>query len=89
MHVHEHEKVRLRLKKIGGHVQAIERMLDEGRDCPEILLQISAVRGALAKVGRLVLEDHLDTCVVAAVEAGCGEKAIADLKESLAKFLAG
>ena len=89
MHEHKRDKVTLRLKKISGHVQAILRMLDEERDCPEILLQVSAVRGALAQVGRLILEDHLDTCVVEAVEAGCGEKAIAELKDSLARFLAG
>lgn len=89
MHEHKNEQVALRLKKIAGHVQAIERMLDESRDCPEVLLQVSAVRGALAQVGRLILEDHLDTCIVDAVKAGSGDKAISELKESLARFLAG
>lgn len=87
MHEHKRDKVELRLKKISGHVQAVLRMLDEGRDCPEILLQISAVRAALTQVGRLILEDHLDTCIVDAVQAGSGEKALSELKESLARFI--
>ncbi|MGB2982294.1 MAG: metal-sensing transcriptional repressor, partial [Candidatus Bipolaricaulia bacterium] len=76
-----------RLKKISGHVGAVLRMVEEGRDCPEILLQVSAVRAALTQVGKIILEDHLDTCIVDAVKAGSGEKAIAELKESLARFL--
>ncbi len=87
MHEHRHDQVTQRLKKISGHVQAVLRMVEEGRDCTEILLQISAVRAALTQVGRLVLEDHLDTCIVDAVKDGSGEKALSELKESLARFL--
>ncbi len=53
----------------------------------EVLLQISAVRDALDQVGRIILEDHMDTCIVAAIEEGYGERVIAKLKESLARFL--
>ncbi len=86
-----HEKTRLeladRISKIEGHVRAIGRMVEGDRDCPEVLLQISAIRAALGQVGRIILEDHLDTCIVAAIEEGSGEKAVAKLKESLARFL--
>lgn len=87
MHEHNRDQVELRLKKISGHVSAVLRMVEENRDCPEILLQISAVRAALTQVGRIILEDHLDTCIVDAVKAGSGEKALLKLKESLARFL--
>jgi len=87
MHEHSHEAAKLRLKKISGHVSAVLRMVEEDRDCPEILLQVSAVRAALTQVGRLILEDHLDTCIVDAIKAGSGEKALAELKESVARFI--
>ena len=87
MHEKSREPIVKRLKRISGHVQGVQRMIEEGRDCPDILLQISAVRAALNQVGRLVLEDHLDTCIVEAVRQGEGEKALSDLKESMARFL--
>jgi DNA-binding FrmR family transcriptional regulator len=87
MHEKTHAEVKERLSKVEGHVRAIGRMVDDNRDCPEVLLQVAAVRAALAQIGKIVFEDHLDTCIVAAVEDGAGEKAIAKLKESLARFL--
>jgi len=87
MHEKTHEEVKKRLSKVEGHVKAIGRMVEDGRDCPEVLLQVAAVRAALVQIGRIILEDHLDTCIVAAAEAGSGEQAIAKLKESLAQFL--
>lgn len=87
MHEHRHDQAIQRLRKIAGHVNAVVRMIEEGRDCPEVLLQISAVRAAISQVGRLVLEDHLDTCIVDAISEGSGEKALADLKQSLARFI--
>ena len=82
-----HQEVTVRLSKVEGHLRAVRRMVEDGRDCPEVLLQISAVRAALDKIGRIILEDHLDICIVAAIEEGSGEKAIAELKESLARFI--
>ncbi len=87
MYEHNRDQVELRLKKISGHVSAVLRMVEENRDCPEILLQVSAVRAALTQVGKIILEDHLDTCIVDAVKAGSGEKALSELKESLARFI--
>ncbi|MCD5412518.1 metal-sensing transcriptional repressor [Dehalococcoidia bacterium] len=87
MHEKTHQEVAARLSKVEGHLRAVRRMVEDGRDCPEVLLQISAVRAALDQIGRIILEDHLDTCIVAAIEEGSGEKAIAKLKESLARFL--
>ena len=52
-----------RLRRIGGQVDGVRRMIDEGEYCVDVLTQISAMTGALRKVGELVLEQHLRTCV--------------------------
>ena len=87
MHEHRRDQIVLRLKKAVGHAQAVLRMVEDNRDCPEILLQISAVRAALTQAGKLVLQDHLDTCIVDAIKNGSGEKALSEFKDSLSRFL--
>jgi DNA-binding FrmR family transcriptional regulator len=62
-------------------------MVDEERNCEEILLQIGAVKSALDKVGRLVLEGHLEGCVLEGIRSGNGEEVIHELKSALAKYL--
>lgn len=52
-----------RLRRIQGQLQGIERMLDEGRDCPELITQLLAARAALDQVGRLLLEKELERCL--------------------------
>jgi DNA-binding FrmR family transcriptional regulator len=59
-----------RLRRIAGQVAGIERMIDEDRYCVDVLLQIAAVRAALDKVGKLVLESHVETCVATALASG-------------------
>jgi CsoR family transcriptional regulator, copper-sensing transcriptional repressor len=87
-HRHEHhQQVLNRLARIEGHVRAIKRMVDEDTPCPEVLTQIAAVRSALNSVGRVILEDHLKSCMVEAVEKDDYKRALADLKNSLDKFI--
>jgi DNA-binding FrmR family transcriptional regulator len=62
-------------------------MVDRDVPCPDVLIQIAAVRSALYSVGRLVLEDHLQSCMVEAVEKGNYQQALRDLKISLDKFI--
>jgi DNA-binding FrmR family transcriptional regulator len=62
-------------------------MVEEDKDCPQILIQVAAIRAALNKVSRIVLEDHVETCMKDAVEAGEAEQYFAELKEALSKFL--
>jgi CsoR family transcriptional regulator, copper-sensing transcriptional repressor len=76
-----------RLARIEGHVRGLRRMVEEDKDCPELLIQVAAVRAALNQVGRIMLEDHMETCVLEAAKEGKSEKAIAELKEALIKFL--
>jgi len=88
MSVHrKREDVIKRLARIEGHVRGVRRMVEEDKSCPEVLLQLAAVRAALNRVGRMVFEDHVETCVSKAIKEGAGESAVAELKEALARFL--
>jgi len=85
---HEHhQQVLARLARIEGHVRAIKRMVENDTSCPDVLTQIAAVRSALNSVGRVILEDHLQSCVVDAVEKDDYQQAMKDLKNSLDKFI--
>lgn len=76
-----------RLSKAEGHIRGIRKMVEEDRSCPDVLLQIAAVKAALDKVGRIVLEDHIETCLMDAVRDGDVEARLSELKEALAKLL--
>ena len=52
-----------RLKRIEGQVKGIQKMVDEERYCVDILIQISAIRSAINKVGTIILENHIKGCV--------------------------
>ncbi len=76
-----------RLARVEGHVRGIKTMILEERPCPEVLIQIAAVRGALDRVARLILDEHLSQCVARAAAAGRIEAEIAELKAALDRFL--
>ena len=76
-----------RLSRIEGHVRGVRKMVEEDKDCPDVLLQVAAVRAALNQVGKILLEDHMESCVIEAAKEGKGEKAIEDLKAALTKFI--
>ncbi|MHB0886233.1 MAG: metal-sensitive transcriptional regulator [Bacillota bacterium] len=75
-----------RLKKIEGQVRGIQKMIDEDRYCVDILVQITAVRAALNKVGLQLLEGHTRGCVTAAIRGGRGDEAVDELVEVLSRF---
>ena len=76
-----------RLARAEGHVRGIAKMVQEDQACPAILLQTTAVQSALSKISQIMLEDHIETCVVKAIEEGRGEAAIQELKEALARLI--
>jgi DNA-binding FrmR family transcriptional regulator len=87
-HGHEHRKAVLdRLSRIEGHVRAVRRMVEQDEECPDVLVQIAAVRSALNSVGRVILEDHVKSCLMNAAEEGEFEKAFKDLRNSLDRFI--
>ena len=56
------------LASTSGHVKGIARMVDEDAYCIDVIKQIQAVQAALSKVGTMILDDHLRTCVTAAIQ---------------------
>ncbi|AUC61707.1 hypothetical protein AA637_11355 [Cyanobacterium sp. HL-69] len=89
-HIHSEEsrrKVINRLSRIEGHVRGIKTMINEHRDCPEILIQIAAIRGALDRVARIILDEHLSECITRAAEDGTIDMEIEALKAALDRFL--
>ncbi len=86
--MHKRRKnVKNRLSRIGGHINGIQRMVDEDRECSEVLTQIAAVRAALNNVAKILLEDHLESCMVDAVKSGNYEEFLEDLKKALSRYL--
>ena len=62
------DKVEARLRRVAGQVAGVQRMVEEDRYCVDVLIQISAVRAALSKVSKMMLESHIKTCVTGAFE---------------------
>jgi len=70
-----------RLKSVRGHLDGIVKMVDDDTYCVQVIKQIAAVRGALDRVSRLELQNHLEHCVLEQVQAGEGEAAVAELMD--------
>lgn len=88
-HTHSHESKKLVLNRMAraiGHMEKVRRMVEEDFDCSEVLIQLAAVRGALDSTGRIILRDHIQHCIVDAVEAG-DDDAVIDLCDAIDKFL--
>jgi DNA-binding FrmR family transcriptional regulator len=71
------------LRSARGHLDAVLRMVDEDAYCPDIMKQLSAVQGQLERANRLVLRNHLETCVAAAMAAGRTEEIVEELMQAL------
>ena len=88
-HAHTHENTKAvinRLSRAIGHLQSVKRMVEEGRDCSEVLVQIAAVRSAIDNTGKVILQDHLKHCIVDAVEQDDAQ-ALEDLCQAIDKFM--
>jgi DNA-binding FrmR family transcriptional regulator len=75
-----------RLKTIKGHIGGIERMIEEGKECQEVLLQIAAVKASLEKVGYSLLEEHAVQCLVKDNDGKVGAGEVAELINTILKF---
>lgn len=86
-HVHPNAKaVSNRLAKAIGHLEAVKNMVDRGEDCSQVLIQLAAVRSAINNAGKVILMDHLNHCIVDAVEDGDMEK-IKEFSEAIQRFV--
>ncbi len=89
-HVHDPEaqrKLLNRLARIEGHIHGIRSMIETNQPCPDVLLQIAAVRGALERVARLILDDHISQCISHAASTGDIEVELEELKRALDRFI--
>ena len=69
MHTHTQTKAVLnRMSRIIGHMESIRKMVETGRDCSEVLVQLAAVHSALQGVSRVILKDHIEHCIVDAAK---------------------
>ncbi len=78
-----------RLNRIEGQVKGIQKMVEEERYCVDILVQISAIRSAISKVGNIILENHIKGCVSNSIKNGEVEKSeelISELMDTINKF---
>jgi DNA-binding FrmR family transcriptional regulator len=78
-----HRSVLNRLKTSRGHLDGIIRMVEEDAYCPDLMKQLSAVQGSLERSSRIVLRNHLETCVAAAMAAGRTDEIVDELMEAL------
>lgn len=86
-HTHENTKAVLnRLSRAIGHLESIRRMVEDGRDCSEVLIQLSAVKSAINNTGKVILQDHIQHCLVDAIESGDME-AIEELNKAIDRFI--
>ena len=88
-HVHstaEKKAVLNRLSKAIGHLEAVKRMVERDEDCSQVLIQLAAVRSAINNTGKVVLKNHINHCIVEAVEEN-DQDAIKILNEAIDKFI--
>ena len=88
-HTHSHQNTKTvlnRLSRASGHLESVKRMVKDGRDCSEVLIQLSAVISALKNTGKIVLKDHMENCIVDAVRSGDKTK-IEDLTKAIDNFI--
>ena len=88
-HHHSHAQTKAvlnRLSRAIGHMESIKRMVEDGRDCSEVLIQLSAVKSAINNTGKIILQDHIEHCIVDAVEHG-DRDAIKELEKAIDRFM--
>ncbi|MBE6024443.1 MAG: metal-sensing transcriptional repressor [Cellulosilyticum sp.] len=86
-HTHQNTKAVLnRLSKVIGHLESIKRMVENGRDCSEVLVQLAAAKSAINSTGKVILKDHIEHCIVDAVqEQDMG--ALEELNKAIDRFM--
>lgn len=88
-HVHSEEEKKAvinRLSKAIGHMEAVKRMVEKDADCSEVLIQLAAIRLAINNTGKVVLKNHINHCIVEAVEEN-DQEAIEMLNQAIDKFV--
>ena len=86
-HVHENTKAVLnRLARAIGHLESVKKMVEDGRDCSEVLIQLAAVESAIRSTSRQILRNHMETCVTAAIQQN-DEETLSELYRAIDELL--
>ena len=75
-----------RLAKAIGHLESVKRMVEDGKDCSEVLIQLAAVKSALNNTGKVILKQHISHCIVDAIETG-DDEALENLNQAIDRLL--
>ena len=88
-HAHTHTETKAvlnRLSRAIGHLESVRRMVEDGRDCADVLMQLAAVRSALNNTAKIILKDHIGHCLVEAVKEN-DLAAIDELNKAIEQYL--
>ena len=86
-HSHDHTQTKAvvnRLARAIGHLESVKRMVEDGRDCTEVLVQLAAVRSALNNTAKIILKDHIEHCISGAEGDA---QALEELNAAIDKFI--
>ena len=87
VHTHSHTQTKAvvnRLARAIGHLESVKRMVEEGRDCTEVLVQLAAVRSALNNTAKIILKDHIEHCITG---AETDASSLQELNDAIDKFI--
>lgn len=76
-----------RLKKIEGQVKGIQRMVESGKCCDDIMIQISAIRSAINKVGGMILDTYIKECLISSLKNNENDDKLDDLIDTIVKYV--
>ena len=88
-HTHDPKAMRAivnRLSRSIGHLESVKRMIENGQDCADVLVQLAAVRSEINNAGKALLKEHLDHCIVEAVQVN-DQDSIAKINAAIDKFM--
>lgn len=81
------KKIVNRLARIEGHVRSVKKMVEDGRDCSDVLTQLAAIHQALENTTKAFLKEHMEHCVAKAIKEGKTDEALQELEVSIDRFL--
>lgn len=76
-----------RLKKIEGQVKGIQRMVEEDKCCGDIMIQISAVRSAINKVGGIMIDGYIKECLITSMRNNDSDEKLDELIDTIVKYV--
>ena len=81
------EDILNRMKKVEGQVKGIQKMIDEDKCCGDIMIQISAIRSAINKVGGLIMDRYVKECLRKPCEDRNNDKNIEEIIETIVRYV--